>query len=626
MLRDRSKIKPDFTASKFCLLARRDRRTYPTSGSVRSGQPGQRPKEPAGGCETILARTLKMFRLAVVFALSGALVGCSGTTLHNLVYGYRNPNNWLNQARTDPWIQQRVSLSPLTSAQARQLEAMALQECVGPSYVLQITMGQSPAAQAQRQRYGQNQQGWQLYAAVAPAYAVLLITARQGDVQAQTHLADFYAQESQDFVPPYGQTGGMYNPYAAYGALEQAQNQPRSYVALSTILRHAAEEWANQAAIRAVIDGRSDFDLGMIYQCRASVAELNYPAKLWNRPAGFRRANMSTALHWYKLSAGQGYAAAENCLGDIYTIGAPGIVPNAARAFHWYRLAAAQGVPNAEYQLARAYRYGLGTQTNIFQSTIWLNRAVAAKWPLAIDLAAHIFMKPVVAAAQRGNPAVQLRLALAYYNGHYKGYAIPKNYVKAFYWFKKCSPSGKVRTDFYLGRCYQVGLGTAVNYPKAAAWYQLAAKQGNGAAENNIGIMYERGDYFAQSDAKAAACYMIASHEGNAQATSNLNAMLRKDIVQSPHPQEFIARLNNSISAMIEGGMVHMAIAQQEQEFRQYCQQQEQMDLQQQLDYAQEEEAQAQENLEAAQQQNDDADAQQEDQPDDQPPPEPGGD
>ncbi len=569
---------------------------------------------------------LNILRLAMVFILCGAVAGCSGTALYNAVYGYENPNNWLKQAGTEPWIQQRVALSPLTATQAGQFESLALQECVGPSYVLHITMGQSPAAQAQRQQYGQTQQGWQLYGAVAPAYAVLLITARRGDVQAQTHLADFYAQKSQDFVNPYGQTGNPYNPYAADGVMEPVQNQPSSYVAISAVLRRAAVQWANQAASRGIIDGPCDFDLAVVYQRRAGAGQLNYPAKVWNRPAGFRRANMTTALHWYKLSAGQGYAAAENCLGDIYTIGAPGIVPNAARAFHWYRLAAAQGVPNAEYQLARAYRYGLGTQTNLSQSTTWLNWAVAAKWPPAIDLAAHIFMKPVVAAAQRGNPAVQLRLALAYYNGRYKGYAIPQNYVQAVYWFKKCAPSGNVQAEFYLGRCYQAGLGAAVNYPKAAAWYQLAAKQGNSAAENNIGIMYERGDYFAQSDTKAAACYMIASHEGNARATDNLNGLLRKDIVQSPHPKEFIARLNNSINAMIGAGIVYLAVAQQEKEFQQYCQQQEQMELQQQLDYAQEEQAQAQENLEAAQQQSDDANAQQEDQPDDQPPPEPGGD
>ena len=574
----------------------------------------------------------KILRLMMVLAMCSAMAGCAGTELYHAAYGYGHPKNWLDQASSEPWIQQRVALSPLTPMQAGQLETLAFQECQGSIHVLAITMGQSPQDQGQRIYWGQNQQGSQLYSA-APAYAVLLITARRGDVQAQTHLADFYAHKSQERVNLNGPTNGtynpynQYNPYATYGAMGAVQNHSRTYLALSTILRRAAVKWANQAATRGVIDGRCDFDLGVLYQYRAGVGQLNYPAKLWNRPAGFRSSNMATALHWYKLSASQGYAAAENCLGDIYSIGAPGITPNAARAFHWYGLAAAQGVPNAQYQLAFAYRYGRGTVRNKSKSAFWLRLAVAAHWPLAVDLAAHIFMKPVVEQAQHGNPAVQLNVALAYYNGTYKGHAIVQNYAKAAYWFKQCSPSGNSAAEFYLGRCYQVGLGVAVNYPKAAAWYQLAAKQGDTSAENNLGIMYQRGDYFAQSDTKAAACYMIAAQQGNALAQKNLKILLQQDIVQSPHPKAFIAQLNNSIHTMIGAGMVHQAVEEQEKQFQQYCQQQELMDLQEQLNYAQEEQAQAQENLEATQQQLDDANAQQDDQPDEAPPepePEPG--
>ncbi len=538
---------------------------------------------------------VKLLRLAVLLALCGAVTGCSGTALYNVVYGYKNPHNWLDQASSEPWIQQHVALSPLTPMQAGALESLALQECVGPSYVLRITMGQSPEAQAQRQQYGQSQQGWQLYGAVAPAYAVLLITARRGDVQAQAHLADFYAQKSQDFVNSYGPANGTYNPYAAYGALEPPQNHPRNYLALSAILRHAAVKWANEAAMRGLIDGRSDFDLGMLYQRRAGAGQLNYPAKLWNRPAGFRRANMTTALHWYKLSAGQGYAATENCLGDIYSIGAPGITPNPARAFHWYRLAAAQGVPNAEYQLALAYRHGWGTSINLDQSTAWLNLAVAAKWPPAIALAAHIFMEPVVAAAQRGNAAVQLHLALAYYNGRYQGHAIPQNYVKAAYWFKKCAPRGNVLAEFYMGRCDQAGLGVAVNYAQAARWYHLAAKQGNASAENNLGVMFARGEYYAKNDILAAKWYNLAAGQGCTLAATNLQALLQQDVVRSPNNQQLEQEL-------LQEGIALQTIQQANERQQQMFQEQ---SLQQQA------EIQAQWNAPDE---------------DDAPPPEPGGD
>ena len=57
-VRDRAKINSCFTAQEFWLLARRERRAYPASGSVRSEQRSQRAKGPAGKCEVIFARSL----------------------------------------------------------------------------------------------------------------------------------------------------------------------------------------------------------------------------------------------------------------------------------------------------------------------------------------------------------------------------------------------------------------------------------------------------------------------------------------------------------------------------------------------------------------------------------------
>jgi hypothetical protein len=57
-LRDRAKINSVIMAQEFCPLARRKRRAYPGSGSVRSEQRSERAKGQARIAEVVLARSL----------------------------------------------------------------------------------------------------------------------------------------------------------------------------------------------------------------------------------------------------------------------------------------------------------------------------------------------------------------------------------------------------------------------------------------------------------------------------------------------------------------------------------------------------------------------------------------
>jgi hypothetical protein len=62
-LRDRATITSQIVAQGFWPLARRERRAYPASGSVRSEQRSQRAKDQARICEVIVARSLTWFEL-----------------------------------------------------------------------------------------------------------------------------------------------------------------------------------------------------------------------------------------------------------------------------------------------------------------------------------------------------------------------------------------------------------------------------------------------------------------------------------------------------------------------------------------------------------------------------------
>jgi hypothetical protein len=60
-VRDCAKINSVIMAQEFCPLARRKRRAYPASGSVRSEQRSQRSKDHARIAEVVFARSLKLF-------------------------------------------------------------------------------------------------------------------------------------------------------------------------------------------------------------------------------------------------------------------------------------------------------------------------------------------------------------------------------------------------------------------------------------------------------------------------------------------------------------------------------------------------------------------------------------
>ena len=50
---------------------------------------------------------------------------------------------------------------------------------------------------------------------------------------------------------------------------------------------------------------------------------------------------------------------------------------------------------------------------------------------------------------------------------YYTGEGAPKNYKKAFEWFKKSSEQGHAKVQYNLGTMYYNGKGTAKNYQKA---------------------------------------------------------------------------------------------------------------------------------------------------------------
>ena len=95
-------------------------------------------------------------------------------------------------------------------------------------------------------------------------------------------------------------------------------------------------------------------------------------------------------------------------------------------------------------------------------------------------------VQKILHGAQIGNAVAESCVGILYYLGQ----GVPRNFVKAAYWFRKAAAQGNADAETGLGIDYNDGQGVPQNYVKAAYWRKKAAAQGNALAETGLGAMY----------------------------------------------------------------------------------------------------------------------------------------
>lgn len=80
------------------------------------------------------------------------------------------------------------------------------------------------------------------------------------------------------------------------------------------------------------------------------------------------------AVKWFRKSAGQGNALAQNWLGEMYSYGL-GVSRNDAEAAEWYRKSAEQGNADAESIMGTLYEDGKGVRRDYEEALKWFRRA-----------------------------------------------------------------------------------------------------------------------------------------------------------------------------------------------------------------------------------------------------------
>lgn len=81
-------------------------------------------------------------------------------------------------------------------------------------------------------------------------------------------------------------------------------------------------------------------------------------------------------MKWFRKSAGQGNARAQNWLGEMYSWGL-GVSRNNAEAAEWYRKSAEQGNQDAEITMGTLYEDGTGVRRDYEEALMWFRRAAA---------------------------------------------------------------------------------------------------------------------------------------------------------------------------------------------------------------------------------------------------------
>jgi TPR repeat protein len=212
-------------------------------------------------------------------------------------------------------------------------------------------------------------------------------------------------------------------------------------------------------------------------------------------------ARDAEAQKWFRLSAAQGNAQAEERLGELYFAGR-GEAQDYGEAAAWFRKAAAQGNRAAQRRLAEMYREGKGVPADPYEAQRWNELASSSAAPTpcyaakdssftTADGTALRDFPDLRRQAQQGNADAQFQLGERYYDERVRD---PAKDAEAQKWLRMAAAQGNGRAEDRLGWIYYRGNGVPQDYVQAANWYRRAAEHGNLDAMTRLGNMYRTGE------------------------------------------------------------------------------------------------------------------------------------
>ena len=171
--------------------------------------------------------------------------------------------------------------------------------------------------------------------------------------------------------------------------------------------------------------------------------------------AGYDKERLASFISRTKNAAASGDAEAQFDLGYLYARGM-GMRQNHFQALRWFRKSAEQGLARAQNHLGLAYIEARGG--------IPRNYKEAAGW----------FRK----SAEQGDAEGAYLLAGLYS----KGLGLPQSYSRSLQWYQQAAEQNHVYAQLSLGLSYSEGRGVEINKALAHMWFTLAAQHGSDLA------------------------------------------------------------------------------------------------------------------------------------------------
>ena len=140
-------------------------------------------------------------------------------------------------------------------------------------------------------------------------------------------------------------------------------------------------------------------------------------------------------------------------------------------AHQWFQLAADQGDAESFWYLGQIEELGLGVSEDQIQAEKYYRSALDRG-----------FAGAQKSLKELNNPHHQFMVGFRYYKSIFN----PKDYNKAFQWFRKAALNGDPSAQGYLGELYEKGLGVSVDQIQAIHWYTIGAQNGNYHSKNAL--------------------------------------------------------------------------------------------------------------------------------------------
>jgi TPR repeat protein len=172
---------------------------------------------------------------------------------------------------------------------------------------------------------------------------------------------------------------------------------------------------------------------------------------LQDAKAAYERGDYTTAFSKFKMLADQKNPMAQYVVGSMYEKG-DGVREDDAEAEHWFRLSAAQGYAFAQDKLGVMHYAG--------EHELPKDYAAAARW--------------FGLAVAQGLASAQRNLGTMYVLGD----GVPQDYKEAMRLFQLAAFQGDATANFDIGQLYFSGHGVSLDMALALKWYLSAAELG----------------------------------------------------------------------------------------------------------------------------------------------------